>query len=129
MNSQLYVLIKDRTDFGYDKDAKNEFKKYCKAFFARVDKHLKEEHKVAESGYSFNAGGIAGNGDPRFAVMFENEVGVAVTLADLHGEFQIMIRIIAAINDHLGEDNQWFPSSFLMDPRNTAKLISKVAKQ
>ncbi len=125
----LYDLIKNRIDFGYDDVAKASFRRECKLFFAQVDRILKEKYEVTESKYSFNPGGIAVNGDPSYKVMFKDGKGVYVTACELHGEFQLMLRMIKAISEHSGGVNQWYPQGFMMEYKDAAKLIAKIAEQ
>ena len=129
MPTQLYEIVKNKTDFGYDEVAKASFRRACKQFFNKVDRILKDKYEVTESTYSFNPGGIAVNGDPAYKVMFKDGKGIYATACELYGDFQIMLRSIKDVKENSGGQNQWFPQGFMMEYKDTAKLIAKTAGQ
>lgn len=103
----LYIWMNGRT-LTYNQEAKDRFKERGLADMRKLAKRL----KLREFEASFNAGGIAVPGDLHLMGMFNDKVGIYITISQ--GVFstspECMYRTIKHMKDYSGGSNNWAKS-------------------
>lgn len=107
-NSQLTRLIRFVHDnyLSYNQSAKEKFK----TMGLQAMKRLASALKLREFKIDFNAGGIAVSGDLHLMGMFNDNVGIYITISEgsHHNGCTFLYRTIKHMNDYSGGSNNYF---------------------
>jgi hypothetical protein len=122
--THLYNLISKYTDFGYNEELKREFKSAGTKYFKEVCRALKKKYPELNCRHSYNAGGIAVNGDISLRITTEDDSGMYCLISSgaASPSIRLMYRTIKYSEDYSGGTNNWADSTIFSDPNKLVEL-------